>query len=189
MENNCKTCGYCKFADTQPSPGGVMLVTNYQCTNPESPSFDRTMNSITSNGRTLDSRENNSCDQWSHQAETWAIDQVKEIQEKMIKNAKPVTIEVPVGLGKTGQRKISISDVDESSTVNIKGVSNSVVMVSRNNITVNGKKVFVPSKVRNAWPNCVLQTEGQLYINGFKYNNQTGTFQRTPISFLKCIFS
>ena len=63
--NNCKNCKHCKFDDMDISPGGVMIVTNYKCDNPKSALYDAKMNSIQGpNGKTIDSRENCSCEQF-----------------------------------------------------------------------------------------------------------------------------
>ena len=63
--NKCIDCKHCKFDGTNISPAGMMIVTNYKCDNPKSHIHEYKMSSIMgSNGNTIDSRENNSCEQF-----------------------------------------------------------------------------------------------------------------------------
>jgi hypothetical protein len=64
---NCKNCKHCKVIidnSKKISPGGMMMITNYRCTNSNSDSFGNKMNVITHTMTMtkIDSRENNSCD-------------------------------------------------------------------------------------------------------------------------------
>lgn len=194
MEKNCcKTCGYCKFSGTENSPGGVMLIANYKCENPDSKSHGRVMNSITAHGKTLDSREKNSCEHWSSPevASKEIREKAEERQSEIIDNMPPKsTINVEQSIGKKFNPKgdVSISDVDDSSSITIKQShkGNSLV-ISGSKIIINGEETSIPPRIKNAWPNCVLQHNGEVYVNGFKYEN--GTFKRTLSSWLKCIFS
>ncbi len=63
--SKCIDCKHCKFDGTNISPAGMMIVTNYKCDNPKSHIHEYKMSSIMgSNGNTIDSRENNSCEQF-----------------------------------------------------------------------------------------------------------------------------
>ena len=63
--SKCIDCKHCKFDDMNVSPAGVMIITNYKCDNSKSKLYENKMNSITgSNRNTIDSRENNSCEQF-----------------------------------------------------------------------------------------------------------------------------
>jgi len=63
--SKCIDCKHCKFDSTNISPAGVMIITNYKCNNPKSHIYEYKMNSIIGpNGNTIDSRENNSCEQF-----------------------------------------------------------------------------------------------------------------------------
>jgi len=189
MEKNCKTCGYCKFLGTETSPGGVMFITNYRCENPESTSHCRVMNSIAAHGNTLDSRENNSCEQWTDPSKASAdiVERAEERQHDALSDLpEKVVLEVKEAIGKDQYgRKVSISDVDDSSKVSVEGVQ-SVALVE-GGLIVNGTEYNVPTKVLNATPNCILQSNGDLYVNGYKYED--GTFRRTLFTWLKCVFS
>ena len=47
------------------SPAGMMIITNYKCDNSKSDIYEWKMNSILGpEGKTIDSRENNSCEQF-----------------------------------------------------------------------------------------------------------------------------
>lgn len=205
MEKNCcKNCGYCKFIETDNSPGGVMLITNFRCENPESSSHGRVMNSITAHGKTLDSRENNSCDQWTHpdDASREILERAEERQAEAINQFQSQgtsTIHVEQSIGKNikskgdvnfsgNRQEVSISDVDDSSSVRVtQSQEGNMLMVSGNKVIINGKETLIPRRIKNAWPNCILQQNGEVYVNGFKYEN--GNFRRTISSWLKCVFS
>ena len=63
--SKCIDCKHCKFDSTDISPAGVMIITNYKCDNSKSDIYEWKMNSIMGpNGKTIDSRENNSCEQF-----------------------------------------------------------------------------------------------------------------------------
>ena len=63
--SKCIDCKHCKFDSTDISPAGVMIITNYKRNNTKSDIYKYKMNSIMGpNGNTIDSRENNSCEQF-----------------------------------------------------------------------------------------------------------------------------
>ena len=182
MEKSCKTCKHCIHINSETSPGGVMFIDNYVCANKESTHFENDMNKITAQGSTLDARESEGCDKWSNQV---LNDNQKEIIEEL-RQTRSVMMDLPMDLCK-GDRKVSIQDVDDSSKVTVNDEINSV---SYNNgkIAINkGEEIEVPNKVMAAKPNCILQEDGVIYINGYKHVD--GKFKRTLLTWLKCLFS
>lgn len=64
MEGNCLICKHCKLIESFQTLGGLGFVTNYQCVNSLSESFNAKMNRILTTGNTMDSREYNTCDKF-----------------------------------------------------------------------------------------------------------------------------
>ena len=63
--SKCIDCKHCKLEDMNVSPAGMMIITNYKCDNSKSDIYEWKMNSILGpEGKTIDSRENNSCEQF-----------------------------------------------------------------------------------------------------------------------------
>lgn len=179
MDKNCKSCHFCTHINTETSPGGVMLIDNYKCSNEASPIFGNDMNKITAQGSTLDARENERCDKWEKQTPT-------EFQKEIIDYTDKVkTVNVPVNVGKDNQ-DISIKDVDDSSSVKINDGIQSI-SYSRGTLKINGQKIDVPQRVIKSLPNRIVQESDTLYVNGFKYED--GKFNRTISSWLKCVFA
>lgn len=69
--NNCKNCTFCEILiddDGGASPGGMMFITYYKCSNEESDYFDNKMQVISSlnTGNTIDGRESITCDKYNN---------------------------------------------------------------------------------------------------------------------------
>ena len=61
MEQSCKNCKFCRLDKSETSPGGMIFVVNYKCTNEKSELHNNLMNWISGHRGVIDSRENNSC--------------------------------------------------------------------------------------------------------------------------------
>lgn len=69
-----------------------------------------------------------------------------------------------------------------------KSSGNSYIVTSHY-VSINEDVTLIPDKVKNATPKIQLTEDGNIWINGYKFDSKKKTFKRNIFTILKCLLA
>lgn len=63
------------------------------------------------------------------------------------------------------------------------------IVATNTYIQIGAEKYDIPKHVQTAYPKINYMDNGDIYINGYKFNKRNKKFERSIFSYLKCLFA